>query len=519
MTPLYDSIIVGSGIGGLTAGLRLARKDHSVLFLEQSSRFGGLLDPFAPRRYAFDIGVHALGELGEGQSLRRLFDALGLVDLKFREIDPNCIDRYCFPDYETRLVKGVDRWADNLVKDFPREQDSIRQFVELMKECKELNRVAASGLSLSDLPGMLRYGGDLTRLSRLPMAALTERYFSDPLLRSVFGASNADSGLPPSRASAYFTINSLNHYLAGGFYPVGGSAAVRDAFLDALRAEGADLQRDKCVTTIRVLGEKRFEVFTADEQRYEARSVISDVNAKRTMAMLDNGRPGLFARRRVDKLATTPGAFCVFLATDLDLREAGIGSSTVYHYTSADLESDYKVLAGGGVPMQPSFWLTSATRKDPTTVRAPGGQQILQLFTYAPAAASDTAVRQLADRMIAGAQTYVPGLRDHIQFRETSIIPRPDHARGQSVLARLFTKVGIPGMFLAGSSVLGGGVMSCMNSGMLAAHAARVHLEQDAFGQLDKLSRAMSWVGRKAMLRSAPQKLHSNLHQLKRDRR
>ncbi len=518
MIPLLDTIIVGTGIGGLTAGLRLVRKGHSVLFLEESNQIGGLLNPHSVKRYEFDVGVHCLGELGEGQSMRRVFDSLHLEDLQFREINPACIERYAFGDYETRLVKGIDRWGDVLVKDFPREQASIRKFLNLMKECRELNRVAASGLKLSDLPGMLRYGGDLMRLSRVPLADITAHYFKDPLLRDVFAGPRGDLGLPPGRASAFFSINALNHYLAGGYYPLGGSSAIRDAFTDALRSVGVELLRNQAVTSIRVLGEKRFEVITADESRFEARSVISNVSAKRTVALLDNAKPNYMTRRKVAQFEPSLGSLCVFLATDLNLAKLGITDASIWHYHSADLEVDYEDLRNGRVPDRPCFHLSSPSLKDPTSNRAPHGQNILQLITHAPARPSDTMERQLADRIIEGAERYIPDLREHIVFRAMKTTRRPAHARGQSVLSRMFTKVGIPGLYLAGENVLGGGVMPCMQSGALAAQAALSHLERDAFGQLDDLSRAMSWIGRKATLRTTPQKLHSNLHQLRRDK-
>jgi len=519
VTPLYDTLIIGTGVSGLTAALRLVRKGHSVLLLESAAEIGGLLNPFVRNRCEFDVGVHYLGELGEGQSMRRLFDFLGLVDLQFREINPACVDRFTFADYETRLVKGIDRWGDVLVKDFPKEEANIRKFLELMKECRELNRVVEDGLHASDLPGMVRYGGDLLRLSRMSLAAITKRYFDDPLLRNVFSGPGADFGLPASRASALLTVNSLNHYLAGGYYPVGGSRAIRDAFVDALRAEGVDLLCNEAVTNITVLGEKRFQVRTANEARFEARSIISTVGARVTADMLDNRRPNFMARRKIDRLEPSLDAFCVFVSTDLNLADAGMTDANVWHYGTDDLEARYSDLQAGRIADQPSFMMSSPTLKDPESTRAPGGQSILQLVTTAPAQASQEMREQLVARLLEGAERYIPNLREHVSYSDHTTVARPAHAREQSVFGGMFTRVGMPGMYLAGSSVLGGGVMACMKSGVLAARAARVHLERDALGQLDDLSRAMSWVGRKAMLRTTPQKLHSNLHQLKRDRR
>ena len=68
----WDAIVVGTGVGGLAAGLALARKEHSVLLLEAGKQFGGMLNPFARKQYHFDVGVHYVGEAGPRQAMRRL---------------------------------------------------------------------------------------------------------------------------------------------------------------------------------------------------------------------------------------------------------------------------------------------------------------------------------------------------------------------------------------------------------------------------------------------------------------
>ena len=56
----HDAIVIGSGAGGLSAALKLARSDFSVLLLESMSAFGGYLNPFRRGGYMFDTGLHYL---------------------------------------------------------------------------------------------------------------------------------------------------------------------------------------------------------------------------------------------------------------------------------------------------------------------------------------------------------------------------------------------------------------------------------------------------------------------------
>ena len=74
----YDTIVIGTGIGGLTCGLSLQREGHSVLLLEAAKQFGGMLNPFARKKWHFDVGIHYLAQGGPGGVLRTDLDSLGL---------------------------------------------------------------------------------------------------------------------------------------------------------------------------------------------------------------------------------------------------------------------------------------------------------------------------------------------------------------------------------------------------------------------------------------------------------
>ena len=86
----YDVIVIGSGIGGLTAATRLAQNNQRVLVIEASSDFGGYIRPINIGEYSFDMGLHYLGKLGQGELFREILDKLGLENLEF--VEGNAVD-------------------------------------------------------------------------------------------------------------------------------------------------------------------------------------------------------------------------------------------------------------------------------------------------------------------------------------------------------------------------------------------------------------------------------------------
>ena len=84
-----DTIIIGSGAGGLSAALCLARAGKKVLVLEQHYVPGGWCHSFFLNGHRFSPGVHYIGMMGEGESTRELYEGLGIAnDLVFFRMNP-----------------------------------------------------------------------------------------------------------------------------------------------------------------------------------------------------------------------------------------------------------------------------------------------------------------------------------------------------------------------------------------------------------------------------------------------
>src|SRR6187402_902897 len=124
----YDVIIIGSGMGGLTAGNLLAMEGYKVCVLEKNKQIGGCLQIYARDKVIFDSGVHYLGGLDKGQNLYQIFKYLGIMDkLHLKKMDEGVFDKIIIAGDDTvyEYAQGYDRFISKLLTYFPGEEKAL----------------------------------------------------------------------------------------------------------------------------------------------------------------------------------------------------------------------------------------------------------------------------------------------------------------------------------------------------------------------------------------------------------
>merc|ERR1712109_420185 len=130
-----DAIVVGSGIGGMTTAVLMAKVGKKVLVLEQHDQAGGCCHTFIDKGYEFDVGIHYIGEMGHQTLNKTLLDQIceGQVEWAPLDDDFDVVHIGYGADARTYPVAtGTQAWKSLLKKQFPDETAAVDKYFDLL---------------------------------------------------------------------------------------------------------------------------------------------------------------------------------------------------------------------------------------------------------------------------------------------------------------------------------------------------------------------------------------------------
>ena len=413
----YDVVVVGSGIGGLSAAACLARIGRKVLVIEQSSDVGGYAHAFTRGPYTFDPAMSVFPQGHDHALPVALLDWLGVRDrCRFVPLESNY--RAVFPGFEIATPFGLEEFTELHCRRFPQHAARLREFFSLCSRLHHEAHVLPPQIGLAGLDEAARRYPVLFKYIKATTAQAMDEYFDDPLLKAVVSVSWPYLGSPPSRLDFVTFSTVLSVYLEGCFYPEGGFQSLADALLAGLRKAGGEVVLGRQVTRIQVTNGHASGVELASGDVVQAGTVISNADATATFADLvgDEHLPAGFMRR-LRRMKPSPSAVVVFIATSLDLRAMG-AVHEVFRPLHVDHDQAYRdVLQGrpGGM------FGTVPTLASPSL--APEGEHLLIIRSLAPYDIGlpwKGEAGAYTDQVLAAFEPVYPGLRDSITYLETA---------------------------------------------------------------------------------------------------
>jgi phytoene desaturase len=365
------AIVIGAGLGGISAAAHLAKQGMHVTVVEKNSRPGGRCDRFTRAGHHFDTGptLFIMPQLYETE-----FNALGISMhelLHLKRVDPTY--RLVFDDGgQLHLSSDLKAMHEQLEAIEP---GSFQGFLHYLDEGSRHYDLAIERLVGRDFRTPFDFFSfkNLDLLFRLkPLVGHYRNmsaYFDEPRLKAAFTFQDVYMGLSPFEAPATFSMMPYTELAHGVWYPEGGMYSLVDALMTIARSYGAEFIFDTPVERISLNGKSTRGVVLEDGHQLSADVIVANADLP---YVYQNLLPQDGLAKRINRKQFSCSVISFFWGVDKPYES--LGPHTLF------LADDYRenfesIIDDLALPDNPSVYVHAPARLDPSM--APPGEDTL----------------------------------------------------------------------------------------------------------------------------------------------
>lgn len=378
--PADEIVIVGAGLGGLSAAMHLVGGGRSVTVVERElipgGRAGRLSVSTSDGSYEFDTGptVLTMPDL-----IADCFAALGEQMSAWLTLEPlDTLYRAFYPDGSSLDVfADTDRMAQEIASVIgPVEAAGYRRYVEFVSQLYRYEMADFIDRNIDSPVDLLT--NNLARLTSIGafrrLAPKVAQYLKDPRTQRVFSFQSMYAGLSPHDALAIYAVIAYMDSVAGVFVPKGGMHAVPQAMADAAAAHGVSFRYGTEVTQVERSGDRATAVITSDGERIAADVVVLNPDLPVAFRDLLGIQPW-----SVRRLQYSPSCFLMLAGSSAhysSIAHHNIHFGRAWRGVFDDIIKDRKLMS------DPSLLVSNPTYSDPSL--APQGKEIYYVLVPTP---------------------------------------------------------------------------------------------------------------------------------------
>ena len=327
----YDVIIIGSGLGGLTAGAKLSKEGKRVLLIEQHIIPGGCATTFKRKDYIMEVGLHEMDGLDKSDIKTKIFHDLGVFDniklLKLPEF-------YRFTNSRVDIVvpDNTAKAIQVLTEEFPGEEKGIKKYFRtihgIRKEIKRLPRENWKLLLLMPIfPAVFPY---ILRYQSKTLGKFLDSIINNEDLKLVLLANLQYYHDNPHTMSLLYYSAGQGGYYHGGYFIKGGSQKLSDYLAQVIKNNNGEVIFQNLVTKIitennKAIGVEYQGTFnkTGETNKVFANTIIANAAIPDVANTLLAPGVSQKLKNKTEKLETSCSLISVYIGFKRPVKELG----------------------------------------------------------------------------------------------------------------------------------------------------------------------------------------------------
>ena len=341
----YDAIIIGSGMGGLTTAVFLAKAGKKVLVLEKHYVIGGFTHTFKRKNFVWDVGVHYVGQVNLKEALlKKAFDYVSEGKLKWAEMG-DVYDQAIIEGTSYNFKKGYDNQVAQMIEYFPEDENAIREYYQLLKNIagksimffseKTMPNWLSKSVGSFLRKGFYKYSNQTTYEV---LSALTR----NEKLIAVLCAQCGNYGLPPKKSSFALHAMIVEHFLEGGNYPLGGASSIHKSLTNVIENNGGKIAIKAAVKNIIFEKNKAIGVEMENGDKIFGEKIISNAGASNTFNHLIVAKDKKNGNTlELNKIDPSVAHVCLYVGLNASDEELNLPKHNIWHYDTYKLDNKY----------------------------------------------------------------------------------------------------------------------------------------------------------------------------------
>jgi prolycopene isomerase len=405
----YDTIVIGSGLGGLTCGAFLAKAGMKVLVLEQHQKIGGYAHNFKRRKFTFESGIHSVALSDQGM-IMHLLKLLG-VDHTIEKIAFPEMFNMATPDYSMSMPARKEDIVTYLEDRFPSQKQNIVRLVNELRVFYDKIRNCDFDFEHTFVKNNAEF---ISQYHNRSYKSFIDNIFTDDKLRLLFHSQWPYCGASPCYGSIlYYFMMYVVHWFEGTHSCKGGFTELANALAKAITDRGGEVKTKSLVTEIDADNKRAHRVRIVTGEEYEGKIFVSNTSPYllHNKLLSEDARSRRW-QRRISNLRASPSSVIVYLGMKPAFHEL-VNKNILFWYSSNDFKQIFSnIQKDKKDSIDHLIFLKSVEKSDNPT---------LTLMNFVQKSFSTdwkNEKMRIADRMLQKAEELFPGFNEYIELQE-----------------------------------------------------------------------------------------------------